>query len=127
GQARPAPVPTPGAGFRQQPGRPGAGPMPGARAAQAAPAAAPPAGMTPYANMKAPTGGFDLRTIDDGAPVASMQKGRGRAVLIASAIVGAGAFALGGGLGMADVGRANMNTANHAAKAVKTELESMQK
>lgn len=126
GAARPAPAPTPGLGFPQQPGR-AAGQAPGARAAQPAPAAAPPAGMNPYANMKAPTGGFDLRTIDDGAPAASMQKGRGWATLIASAIVGIAAFALGGGLGMADVGRANMNTANHAAKAVKTELESMQK
>jgi len=42
-------------------------------------------------------------------------------------IVGAAAFALGGGLGMADVGRKNMNTANHAAKVVQTELEGMQK
>ena len=28
---------------------------------------------------------------------------------------------------MASVGRANMNTANHAAKTVKTELDAMQK
>jgi hypothetical protein len=83
--------------------------------------------MNPYANMKAPQGGFDLRTIDDGAPVQNMRKGGAKAALISSAIVGAAAFALGGGLGMASVGRANMNTANHAAKAVKTELEGMQK
>jgi hypothetical protein len=83
--------------------------------------------MNPYANMKAPQGGFDLRTIDDGAPVQNMRKGGAKAALIASAIVGAAAFALGGGLGMASVGRANMNTANHAAKTVKTELEGMQK
>ena len=48
-------------------------------------------------------------------------------MLFASAIVGAAAFALGGGLGMASVGRQNMNTANHAAKAVKTEIDGMQK
>jgi hypothetical protein len=88
---------------------------------------APPASMNPYANMKAPQGGFDLRTIDDGAPVQNVRSGRGKAVIVSSAIVGAAAFALGGGLGMANVGRANMNTANHAAKAVKTELETMQK
>lgn len=83
--------------------------------------------MNPYANMKAPQGGFDLRTIDDGAPVQNVRSGRGKAVIITSALVGAAAFALGAGLGMASVGRANMNTANHAAKAVKTELETMQK
>jgi hypothetical protein len=74
--------------------------------------------MNPYANMKAPTGGFDLRTIDDGAPVANVKGSRGKAVIVVSAIVGVAAFALGGGLGMASVGRQNMNTANHAAKAV---------
>jgi hypothetical protein len=83
--------------------------------------------MNPYANMRAPQGGFDLRTIDDGAPVQNMRSGRGKAVIFTSAIVGAAAFALGGGLGIASVGRANMNTANHAAKAVKTELDTMEK
>ncbi len=117
--------------FPPQPGRapaPGAAPA-AARAPQAAAQSAgpPPAGMNPYASMKAPTGGFDLRTIDDGAPVANVQGSRGKAVLVVSTIVGVGAFALGGGLGIASVGRANMNTANHAAKAVKTELETMQK
>jgi hypothetical protein len=77
--------------------------------------------------MKAPTGGFDLRTIDDGAPVANMRSGGLKAALIASILVGGAAFALGGGLGMASVGRSNMNTANHAAKAVKGELDNMQK
>jgi hypothetical protein len=111
----PAPVPIPG----PQPPR-AAAPAPG-------PAAAPPAGMNPYANMKAPQGGFDLRTIDDGAPAQNVRSGGVKAVVISSAIIGAAAFALGGGLGMASVGRANMNTANHAAKAVKTEIEGMQK
>jgi hypothetical protein len=120
----------PAPGFPQQPGRaptPAVG-APQARAAQpAAPAAPPPAGMNPYANMRAPQGGFDLRTIDDGAPVQNMRSGRGKAVLFTSVVVGAAAFALGGGLGIASVGRANMNTANHAAKAVKTELDKMEK
>jgi hypothetical protein len=125
--------PAPGAPFPQQPGRaptPAIGApqarAPQAAAPQAAPAAAP-AGMNPYANMRAPQGGFDLRTIDDGAPVQNMRSGRGKAVIITSTIVGAAAFALGGGLGIASVGRANMNTANHAAKAVKTELDGMEK
>jgi hypothetical protein len=83
--------------------------------------------MNPYGNMRAPQGGFDIRSIDDGAPVQNVRSGRGKAVLIASIIVGAGGFALGAGMGIASVGRANMNTANHAAKAVKTELENMQK
>ena len=83
--------------------------------------------MNPYANMRAPQGGFDLRSIDDGAPVQNVGSSKSKTVLIASVIVGAAAFALGGGLGIASVGRANMNTANHAAKAVKGELDNMQK
>jgi len=92
----------------------------------AAPQAAPPR-LDPYAGMRAPQGGFDLRTIDDGVPVENVRSGRGKAALIGMVIVGAAAFALGAGMGMANVGRANMNTANHAAKSVKGELESMQK
>ncbi|HVV16694.1 MAG TPA: hypothetical protein VHH90_05765 [Polyangia bacterium] len=114
-QARPA-APQPNAANRPTPA-PGT-PVVGAP---------PPAGMNPYANMKAPQGGFDLRSIDDGAPVQNVRSGRGKAVLIASMVVGIGGFALGAGMGIASVGRANMNTANHAAKAVKTELENMQK
>ena len=83
--------------------------------------------MNPYANMRAPQGGFDLRSIDDGVPVQNVKSSRGKSAIIASIIVGAAAFALGGGLGIASVGRANMNTANHAAKAVKGELDNMEK
>ena len=90
-------------------------------------AAPPPASMNPYGNLRAPQGGFDIRSIDDGAPVQNVRSGRGWATIIASLVVGAGGFALGAGLGIASVGRANMNTANHAAKAVKSELENMQK
>jgi hypothetical protein len=137
----PAGAPMPG-GMPPGPGRPAAAPGqpfppqgsgrvaagPGAAPPRAAaPAAAPPAGMNPYANMRAPQGGFDLRTIDDGVPVQNVGSSKSKTVLIASVIVGAAAFALGGGLGIASVGRANMNTANHAAKAVKGELEGMQK
>ena len=48
-------------------------------------------------------------------------------MLVASFVVGIAAFALGAGLGISSVGRANMNTANRAAKVVKAELENMQK
>ncbi len=80
--AVPAPAPGPGApaprptgvlpaGFPQAPGR---AQMPSA--APAAPAA-PPAGLDPYAGMKPQQGVFDLRTIDDGAPVENVRSGRG--------------------------------------------------
>jgi hypothetical protein len=77
--------------------------------------------------MRPQQGTFDLRTIDDGAPVASVRSGRSITFIVGMVIVGGAAFALGGGMGMANVGRANMNTANHAAKSVKGELDSMQK
>ena len=117
----------------------GGGPAAGAQA-HAAPSQAPlaaqpglaqpmaaPAGLDPYARMKPQAGVFDLRTIDDGQPAANVRSGGAKAALIASVIVGLVGFALGAGLGMATVGRANMNTANHAARSVKTELDSMQK
>jgi hypothetical protein len=95
-------------------------------APQAAPSA-PPAGLDPYAAMRPQQGVFDLRTIDDGAPVQNVRSGRGKAAIFGMVIVGLAAFALGGGMGMANVGRANMNTANHAAKSVKGEVDTMQK
>jgi hypothetical protein len=88
---------------------------------------APPAALDPYARMKPQAGQFDLRTIDDGQPTANIQSGRGKAAIFAALVVGIAGFALGAGMGMATVGRANMNTANHAAKTVKVELDSMQK
>ena len=128
--AAPAPGPGPAvarptgtmpAGFPQAPGR---AQMPGAASA-AAPVA--PAAHDPYAGMKPQQGVFDLRTIDDGAPVENVRSGRGKAAIVTAVIVGALGFALGVGLGMSGVGRANMNTANHAAKTVKAELDEMQK
>jgi hypothetical protein len=115
----------PAAAHQQQPaGAPG---MPGA-AHQAAPGpTAPPAALDPYAKMKPQAGVFDLRSIDDGQPAANVRSGRGKAALFASLVVGVAGFALGAGMGMANVGRANMNTANHAAKTVKAELDNMQK
>jgi hypothetical protein len=120
--ARPQP------GFGQQPGRAPA-PIPAPQAARpaAAPAAAPPAGMNPYAKMKAPTGGFDLKTADDGIPAANVRQGRSTAVLITAAVVGVGAFVIGGWAGGISMARNNFNTANSAARSVKSELEGMQK
>ena len=119
----------PGPGFPPQFGGPAAGVAPAAAPQpQAAPQpAGPPPGLDPFARMKPQAGQFDLRTIDDGQPAANVRSGRGKATLIASVIVGLVGFALGAGMGMASVGRANMNTANHAAKSVKGELDSMQK
>jgi hypothetical protein len=128
----PAPAGAPGPGPAGRPtgvlpaGFPQRGPIPGAAAPAPAPAA-PPAGLDPYAGMKPQQGMFDLRTIDDGAPVENMRSGRGKAAIVTSIVVGIAAFALGAGLGISGVGRANMNTANHAAKTVKNELDEMQK
>jgi hypothetical protein len=120
----PAGGPAPRAQAPQPQGYPPQGPAP-----QQAPAphAAAPAALDPYARMKPQAGVFDLRTIDDGQPAANVRSGRGKAAIFASLIVGIAGFALGAGMGMAGVGRANMNTANHAAKTVKAELDSMQK
>ena len=72
------PGPAPGQPF-PQPGRAPGAPAPGPAAAATRPAAAPPpAGMNPYASMRAPTGGFDLRTIDDGVPVQNVSVSRGK-------------------------------------------------
>jgi hypothetical protein len=129
-----APAPTPAAGRPIQPGgfaqQPVRAPVPGPQAARPAPApqaAQQPAGMNPYAKMKAPTGGFDLRSADDGIPAANVRSGRGKAVLFASSLVGVVAFVLGGWSGMVSVGRSNFNTANSAARSVKSEIEGMQK
>lgn len=97
-------------------------------AAVAQPAAAPAPALNPFSGMKPEQGGrFDLRSIDDGVPVQQVKGGGGKAVIITSFVVGVAAFALGAGLGISSVGRANMNTANRAARTVKAELEGMQK
>jgi hypothetical protein len=101
--------------------------MPGGPVAQPAPPMAAPPSHDPFAGMKPQHGQFDLRSIDDGAPVASVRSGRGKAAIVGMVLVGAAAFALGAGMGMANVARANMNTANHAAKTVKSEIENLQK
>jgi hypothetical protein len=126
--AAPGPAPAPAglpAGFPQ----PARAPIPGARPVAQAPAApaAPPAGLDPYAGMKPQAGAFDLRTIDDGVPAVSVRGGVGKATIVTSIVVGIAAFALGAGLGISGVARSNVNTANHAAKTIKTELDTMQK
>jgi len=119
-------------GARPGPGFPPAGPGPARPAPQApvshapqAQAAAP--ALDPFAGMRPQQGRFDLRSIDDGVPVQKVKSGGAKAVIAASFVVGIAAFALGAGLGISSVGRANMNTANRAAKVVKAELENMQK
>jgi len=115
-------------GHPQPPPGQARGPVPGPAPVAAPQMTAPPATLDPFAKMKPQAGGtFDLRTIDDGQPTANVRSGRGKAVLFASLIVGIIGFVLGAGMGMAGVGRANMNTANHAAKTVKGELDTMQK
>ncbi|MEP6653576.1 MAG: hypothetical protein ABJA82_09475 [Myxococcales bacterium] len=93
--------------------------------AATAPAAAP--SLDPFAGMKPQQGRFDLRSIDDGMPVEKVKAGAGKAVIITSFVVGIAAFVFGAGMGISSVGRANMNTANRAARTVKTELQGMQK
>jgi hypothetical protein len=95
----------------------------------AAPAAAssPATALDPFAGMRPQQGKFDLRSIDDGMPVERMKTGAGKALIATSVVVGVAAFALGAGLGISSVGRANMNTANRGARVVKAELEGMQK
>jgi len=83
--------------------------------------------MDPFAGMRPQKGQFDLRSIDDGIPIEKMKSGGGKAVIATSFVVGVAAFALGAGMGISSVGRANMNTANRAARTVKQELEGMQK
>jgi hypothetical protein len=124
--------PGPGGFGQPQPGRaPAPAPVPSPQAGRpTAPApqqAQPPAGMNPYAKMKAPTGGFDLRSADDGMPAASVRKGRSTAVIITAVVVGIGAFVLGGWAGGISMARNNFNTANSAARSVKAEIEGMQK
>jgi hypothetical protein len=70
---------------------------------------------------------FDLKLVDDGAPVAKVRGGGGKGIIVAGLIFGVIGFAIGAGLGMSSVGRANMNTANRAAKVIKAEVDRMQK
>jgi hypothetical protein len=91
------------------------------------PAQAPPPALDPYASLKPGPGRFDMRPVDDAAPVANV-KSRGAKVglLLAIGLVGVGIF-LGYGFGAAAVGRRAFNKANDSARKIKVELEEMQK
>jgi hypothetical protein len=127
-----APSPFPGGVPPAAPTMPGlgGGPIPGVqpRASMPHPAAPPPAAHDPYAGMKPPAGRtFDLRPVDDGAPVANVRSRGGKAMLFMIIVfAGVGAF-VGYGFGAAGVGRRAYNTTNQAARKVKGELEDMQK
>jgi hypothetical protein len=126
---QPAPAAMPGRAPMAGPGFPSMGPRPGAPAPVAQqPMPAPSPAMDPF-GMKPQQGQprFEIRSIDDGIPVERVKSGGGKAVIATSFVVGIAAFALGAGLGISSVGRANMNTANRAARTVKAELDSMQK
>jgi len=78
--------------------------------------------------MKLPAGRqFDLRPVEDGAPVANVRSFGGKAViLIGALLLGLAAF-LGFGFGGVAAGRRAYNITNRGARTVKTELEEMQK
>lgn len=89
---------------------------------------APPPGHDPFASMRPPAGrSFDLRAIDDGAPVENVRARGGKSGIIIGIIVLLIGGAVGYGFGAAAVGRRAYNTANAAARKLKTELEDMQK
>ncbi len=95
--------------------------------APAMPPAAAPA-PDPYASMRPPPGRqFDLRPVDDGAPVASVRRGGFRGAMIFGLImvVLGGLLGIGFGIGMS--GRRAYNETNRAAKRVKLEVEEMHK
>ena len=137
GQPAPGAFPPP-AGNPPFPGAPPAAPaFPGAPAGRGRPAMqsavaspvapqAPPA-PDPYASLKPQPGQFNMRPVDDAAPVANVQsRGSKTLLVIAIGLVGVGGF-LGYGYGAAAVGRRAYNKANESARTIKTELEEMQK
>jgi hypothetical protein len=133
GAPAPTPAPFPGAappgGVNPLPsfGGPGgqARPLPGKAAA---PSAASAPAHDPYAAMKPPAGRqFDLRPVDDGAPVANVRSFGGKALVVIGVLaLGLAAF-LGFGFGGVAAGRRAYNITNRGARTVKTELEEMQK
>jgi hypothetical protein len=140
GAPAPGPFP-PGAGGAPFPGAPPAAPAfpgappaagrrPGHQSASVAPLAAPsqpPPAHDPYASLKPGPGRFDMRPVDDAAPVANVKSRGGKAGLVlAIGFLGVGGF-LGYGYGAAAVGRRAYNKANASAREIKTELEEMQK
>jgi len=135
GAPAPGAFPPPAAGNAPFPGAPPAAPaFPGAPAAPGrgrpgmqAPAAAPPPALDPYASLKPQPGQFNMRPVEDAAPVANVQTRGSKTLLVISiGLLGVGGF-LGYGDGAAAVGRRAYNKANESARQIKTELEDMQK
>jgi hypothetical protein len=138
GAPPPGAFPPPAAGNAPFPGAPAAPAFPGAPAAPGgrgrqamqsavAPAAAPPPALDPYASLKPQPGQFNMRPVEDAAPVANVRSRGGKAgLVIAIGLLGVGGF-LGYGYGAAAVGRRAFNKANESARQIKTELEEMQK
>jgi hypothetical protein len=82
----------------------------------------------PYASMRPPPGRqFDLRPVDDGVPVQSVQRGGFRAALVVGLAMAVAGGVLGVGFGMAMSGRRAFNETNRAAKRVRTEIEEIHK
>jgi hypothetical protein len=119
-----APFPGAPAAFPGAPA-PGRG-RPGAVAAPV-PAAAPPPALDPYASLKPQPGQFNMRPVEDAAPVANVQSRGGKTLLVISiGLLGVGGF-LGYGYGAAAVGRRAYNKANESARQIKPEIEEIQK
>ncbi len=106
-------------------------PPPGVRTAgnMAMPVAAPlPPAHDPYVTMKPPAGKrFDLRAVDDGVPAENVRQRGGKAGVIIGVVLMVVGGGIGYGFGAAAVGRRAYNSANMAAKSVKTDLEQIQK
>jgi len=91
------------------------------------PAAAPPPALDPYASLKPQPGQFNMRPVDDAAPVANVQTRGSKTLLVISVgLLGVGGF-LGYGYGAAAVGRRAYNKANESARQIKPEIEEIQK
>jgi hypothetical protein len=97
------------------------------QSAVAAPPAQAPLAPDPYASLKPQPGRFDMRPVDDVAPVANVKSKGGKFGLVLTVILVIGGGVLGYGYGAAAVGRRAFNMANASARTIKTELEEMQK
>jgi hypothetical protein len=129
----PAPAPFPTAApagsspFPTSSGAPSAGARMSSAGMAAIPSSAPPA-HDPFAAMKPPAGRtFDLRAVDDGAPVANVRSRGGKAALVIGGLLLVAGASVGYGFGAVAVGRRAYNNTNAAAKKVKAEVDDMQK
>jgi hypothetical protein len=82
----------------------------------------------PYASLRPPPGRqFDLRPVEDAAPVANVRRGGFRAALVFGLIMVVLGGVLGVGFGIGMSGRRAYNETNRAAKRVKVEIDEMHK